>query len=383
MILFYHNTASAYRIPLFQAISRKCDVRFVFTRGELSEKVYGYAPGADAMRGMKAANLRGGAGAFLELYRQIAAPDVCLVMVPTLDSVIETVYAYWIFLLARLRGKRVTYLWGKWEAPREFQPLKKKMKNAVQRAVARPILRHVDFCFAYGRKARQYFIDNGVDARKVGIVLNVSEMPVLPEEDVRAASGIPRTAKVVLYFGRIIEKKGLDVLLRAFSELNDESAWLMIAGTGPFEGDCRALAEHLNLRRIAWIGFVHPDRRHAYFSQCDAFVLPTHFSGGSVEAWGLTVNEAMQCGKPVVATDAVGAAWDMIDEKNGRVARAGDAKSLAAALRAALLPALAESAAAEDRRLMGIYSYENSAELFVRQFCAPDAGAARTQAREE
>jgi len=58
----------------------------------------------------------------------------------------------------------------------------------------------------------------------------------------------------------------------------------------------------------------------------DVFVLP---SKGPGETWGLAINEAMACGRPVIVSDKCGAAADMIkDNENGFVFKAGDENDL-------------------------------------------------------
>lgn len=108
--------------------------------------------------------------------------------------------------------------------------------------------------------------------------------------------------------------------------------------------------------------------RYDYFSQCDVFVLPTYYFKGSVEGWGLTINEAMQCGKICIATEAVGAAYDLITEKNGYIVSPASADSIACAIidifnRNGLI-----GQAKEDERLMKLYNYENSAKVFIECF---------------
>jgi glycosyltransferase involved in cell wall biosynthesis len=82
----------------------------------------------------------------------------------------------------------------------------------------------------------------------------------------------------------------------------------------------------------------------AIYALADVFVLPSER-----EPWGLAVNEAMACGTAVVASDEVGAAYDLIDESCGRIVRSGDPEDLAAAIRIVLAHAPEMGMAARRR----------------------------------
>jgi glycosyltransferase involved in cell wall biosynthesis len=107
-----------------------------------------------------------------------------------------------------------------------------------------------------------------------------------------------------------------------------------------------------------------------YYGACDLFVLPTRFlltEPVNCESWGFTVNEAMSLGVPVVATTAVGAAYDLIvPGETGAMAEAGDPDDLAAKL--APLVADAELrrriGAAGRERLARVCSYDQSFAAF-------------------
>lgn len=61
-------------------------------------------------------------------------------------------------------------------------------------------------------------------------------------------------------------------------------------------------------------------------------MLPSIINNGTIEAWGLTVNEALECGTPVITTNAVGSAYDLIDESNGLIVKNNDVEDLRRAL---------------------------------------------------
>ena len=94
-------------------------------------------------------------------------------------------------------------------------------------------------------------------------------------------------------------------------ELKD--TYLIVCGNGEYEEECKKLAEEYKNERIIFTGKIDSTIRSLYYSQSNVFVLPSYSEEGVIEAWGLTVNEAMEYGLPVVATSAVGAAYDLIE----------------------------------------------------------------------
>ncbi len=66
-----------------------------------------------------------------------------------------------------------------------------------------------------------------------------------------------------------------------------------------------------------------------YYQQADLSVISSKICEGVIEGWGLVVNEALFNGSPVVATDCVGAAYDMLDGNTGIMVKQGDSSALA------------------------------------------------------
>jgi glycosyltransferase involved in cell wall biosynthesis len=229
-----------------------------------------------------------------------------------------------------------------------------------------------------GTKSRDLFVDQfGVPSARVHVAYNTTVDLSRDPGDIGRKHAV--TAKVaelaagrvtLLYLGRIVRYKGLDVLIRAMSRL-PSNASLMVVGSGPFEAECKALATDLRVDdRVHFLGPCDSSDAVHYYGACDLFVLPTRFlltEPVNCESWGFTVNEAMSLGVPVVATTAVGAAYDLIvPGETGAMAEAGDPDDLAAKL--APLVADAELrrriGAAGRERLARVCSYDQSFAAF-------------------
>ena len=134
---------------------------------------------------------------------------------------------------------------------------------------------------------------------------------------------------LVLFVGRLVYYKGLDVLIRA---MKDCPGTLLIAGEGPLEGELRRFASTLDLdRRVRFVGGVPDEDLPAFYRASDVFVLP---SVAPTEAFGLVQVEAMASGVPVVSTNLpTGVPWVNQHEVTGLIVPPRDAGSLAAAVR--------------------------------------------------
>jgi rhamnosyl/mannosyltransferase len=140
--------------------------------------------------------------------------------------------------------------------------------------------------------------------------------------------GVDAPSPFVLFAGRHVAYKGVDVLLRA---LQNTSIRAVIAGDGPKRGEWEALAAAIGLtHQVRFAGDVPDDELHALMQSCAVLVLP---SITRAEAFGYVQLEAMACGKPVVSTDVPsGVSWVNQHETTGLIVRAGDPGALRAAL---------------------------------------------------
>jgi glycosyltransferase involved in cell wall biosynthesis len=108
----------------------------------------------------------------------------------------------------------------------------------------------------------------------------------------------------VLFVGRLVNLKGVDLLLRAFAALSAESTELRLIGTGTEEGSLRLLADKLGIAdSVFWAGAVKNSMVAAAMANADLLVLPSHKDG-----WGAVVNESLTVGTPVICSSACGAA---------------------------------------------------------------------------
>ncbi|MCQ2416406.1 MAG: glycosyltransferase [Oscillospiraceae bacterium] len=140
-----------------------------------------------------------------------------------------------------------------------------------------------------------------------------------------------KKAKKILFTGRLVYYKGVDVLLEAFSRIHAD-AELFLAGDGVLKSELQQRAEELHIaQRVHFLGKpMTPDLRDM-FADCDLFVLP---SVANSEAFGIVQLEAMVNGKPVINTDLpTGVPLVSLHGKTGLTVPPSDAAALAEAMK--------------------------------------------------
>jgi glycosyltransferase involved in cell wall biosynthesis len=139
--------------------------------------------------------------------------------------------------------------------------------------------------------------------------------------------------EVLLFVGRLVYYKGVDILLRAMA--NVEDAILVVVGKGPEREALQELASNLGIDdQVRFPGFVSGDDLPVYYSTADLFVLP---SISSSEAFGIVQVEAMMYGVPVVNTSLdTGVASVSRDGETGLTVPPGDVEALTEAIQTLL-----------------------------------------------
>lgn len=171
----------------------------------------------------------------------------------------------------------------------------------------------------------------------------------------RSFRDLKKAAPGVLYIGRLVPVKGVDVLIRAAAMLQEHCPVLHIAGDGPQRRELERLAGSLNVS-VRFYGMVSPLVRNRLFRECDIAVFPSDGTpGGRSEGVPVSLLEAMAAGLPVVAARSGGIPDVIGDGVSGLLIPPGRPGALAAAMETLIAKAdtrrrLGESAAQAARR---------------------------------
>lgn len=186
--------------------------------------------------------------------------------------------------------------------------------------------------------------------------------PIEPKPVSRAEHGTPDDAFLVVAGGRFVQRKGMDVALRAVAKT--PGAWLWLLGTGPEEAALRALAAELQIEdRVRFLGWV-PEAIHC-IAAGDAFVMPSRH-----EPLGNMLLEAWRAGVPSVSTRSEGPDWYMRGGVDGVLTEIDDVDAVAAGLAhiRAEPDAAAKYAANASARLDEMFSEKAVVDAYVKLF---------------
>jgi glycosyltransferase involved in cell wall biosynthesis len=234
-------------------------------------------------------------------------------------------------------------------------------RRSLPRRIAEPWVRYFfrsgDAWLAGGSRHARDVVRLGADPNRTVVAPLTALGPNPPLE--RTGFVVPGEPRY-LFVGRFIERKGIDVLLAAFRRVDRGELWL--AGNGPLfpfvESEARGDL------RIRLLGYADEESLPVLYREADVLVVPSLF-----EAWGLVVHEGLAYGLPVIATDQVAAADDLIESGvNGYIVPAGSHEALASAMSsvAEWAPAKWQEAAVHTRETLPQYGIERAAEAFVR-----------------
>jgi glycosyltransferase involved in cell wall biosynthesis len=257
------------------------------------------------------------------------------------------------FAAAKTLGMRVLVRGETHDGLRRTEPV---WRRAAQRA----LFRGVDAFLAIGSANRRFYLARGVPAERIHMT------PYSVDNDFfRLGAGSARSPRqslvselrlspslpVVLFAAKLQPRKRCADLLRAYESIHEHvRAHVVVVGDG---SERERLMQYVAARRlddVRFVGFKNQSELRAYYDLCDIFVLPS-----DAEPWGLVVNEVMNAGKPVVVSDGVGAARDLVPHgRTGYVFPVGDIGALGEHLRVLLeQPDLRLRMGASARALVG------------------------------
>jgi glycosyltransferase involved in cell wall biosynthesis len=185
-----------------------------------------------------------------------------------------------------------------------------------------------DLFLGVGSLTLDYLQAFGVPAERTGLFPYAVDVEAFRERSalspaeraaVRERLGVPVDTPLVLSLAKFNEREAPWDLLRAFDRLRDREIWLVLAGDGPERADLEGTVEASGLSRVRFPGYIPYPELPALYGASDLFVHPAR-----EERWGVSVQEALACGLPVIASSRVGAGVDLIEPAgNGFLYEAG------------------------------------------------------------
>ncbi|RAP52611.1 MAG: hypothetical protein BZ138_02935 [Methanosphaera sp. rholeuAM270] len=321
-ILFTHNTAMWYRLPFFRQLSEIYDLDLVFTHIDVIQDVYdenveNQIPGLEGVNYTILDNTMGFAGGLIS--KALNRYDITVGgSWDTPQELLESICLY-----ATTKIKRESFII--WREDWDWEK-KNGLKEKIVNVIIRYLSNHADAILVPGSLHKKYFHEKlKVPEEKIFIMPNVSN--ISGNADITKKS---YDTKKILYVGRLIERKGVNYLLEAYKNLKIDDVELIIVGSGSEEEKLKQYVAENHVKNVRFTGKIDNEELEEYYNTSNLVVVPS-INKGMGDPWVFVLNEAMYYYNPIIATDAVGAAPDMI-KGNGYIVKEKDSDALCEAM---------------------------------------------------
>jgi len=304
-VLFLTNYPSPYRVQFFDELGKYMDVTVLFSERK-EDKTHRSADWYIQSQGRFQA-------VQLKKNTSIRGKDLCLDVTDHLkkkwDAIVLCGYSSPTIMLAMayLRLRRIPfYMEVDGGLVRKDSRLKYLFKKLLVSSAS--------WWISSGRETTRYLVHYGAKENRVfhypftsQWAREMQSQVPAPEEKQRLREKIGMTeSKIALYVGRFDPKKGMDDLLHAIPELDQDIGVYFVGG----EPDQTHLdfCKEKGITRAHFVGFTKKEELSQYYLAADVLVLPT-----KSDVWGLVINEAMSFGLPVITTDQCVAGMELVE----------------------------------------------------------------------
>lgn len=254
-------------------------------------------------------------------------------------------YAHWTHIAAmasaRRRGVKVLLR----DEATSISAARSLPKQIAKRAFFALLRGLCDGFLSIGTLNKRYYVENGIAEDRIFLMPYAVDNARFQLQAAaanatraarRAALGLAPDQPALLFAAKLIERKRPALLIDAFTRVLADPAMrnpvLLLCGDGPQRAELEARAASLPAGAVRFLGFKGQAELPEWYDLCDAFVLPS-----GQESWGLVVNEAMNAGRAIIASDRIGSAVDLVvPGRNGAIFRCDDVEDFARAIAAVI-----------------------------------------------
>ena len=176
---------------------------------------------------------------------------------------------------------------------------------------------------SYVAKMAKQFLSDDSKIKIINPGISQKNIDIKPEiiEKIKQCSFL-QNKYLMLSVGRLVERKGVDMVLKTIPQLVDQIPELMylIGGTGSDEYKikrCYNDLEEKYKKHVIFLGELDEDQKWAYMNLCDLFIMPSRSINGDFEGFGIVYLEANLLGKPVIGGDSGGVSDAVENGLNG------------------------------------------------------------------
>lgn len=302
-VLYLTTVPTPYKVAFFEEFGKLCDLTVLFENKQVSYREKSWM--IKDFHNFTAIFLRG----FNIKDKKISVEAIKIIKNGNYDRVIIGCYSTITQMIAQkyMIDHKIPFIHSSDGGMiKEDSALQKKLKSYF--------IKNASAWLGTGKVTTEYLRYYGADEKKIITYpfTSIYDRDILPVPDSIAVKRQFRNQlkmyedKIVLSVGQLIYRKGIDVLIKAASKLNNTGIYI-IGGTPSDE--YVELKRKYNANNIHFISFKNKNELSKYYRAADVFVLPTR-----EDIWGLVINEAMSYGIPVVTTNKCVAGMEMIEQ---------------------------------------------------------------------
>ncbi len=245
-------------------------------------------------------------------------------------------------------------------------------KKTLKEKVLSKLFKHISSFLTIGTLNAEYYGHYGVPPKKMTMAPYAvnndffsDKYRILKDQRqcIRKKMRIDSEKQVILFASKMMPRKRAIDLLKAYQRIHNRvNAELVLVGDGSEKTSLENYVKNSNLKGVHFAGFKNQTELPDYFASADVFVLPS-----DDEPWGLIINEAMNFGLPVITTDKVGAAPDLVRHgENGFIYPACSIEKLAGYLQRLLnAPELRREMGRNSSEIISGWSYQENIDGII------------------
>lgn len=317
-IVLIHNIISPHTFPVFTELGKRVNLTVLYCAEKEENRIWKEKPKSFKYKILPNFSIKfKGSDLFtyfinLSIFKELNSLKPEIVIISGWD-----LFAYQAaFFYCKLRKIKIIL----WSGSTKYET---SWRRTISKPLVKLIVNGSDAYIAYGTRAKEYLISLGANPNKIFISFNTTGIGKYSKLCVKYKREHKPT---IVYYGQLIERKGADILIKAFFKLKGEfgNAKLLIIGSGQYKKSLEQLVGKLKLSDVKFIDNPGDDDVCKYYAVSDILVLPSR-----EEVWGLIVNQAMACGLAVVVSDICGSSVDLVkDGVNGYVFKSENVNDL-------------------------------------------------------
>ena len=346
-LLFFSSHPIQYLSPLLREMASNFDLQVFYYSGHylvnedkgFGQKIKWDIPLLDGYNGAFLKNCSNAKSMSTKFSDAINFDIFGVLMKADSGIVIVNGWAYlsdwFVMIAAKLFGHQV---WLRTEMPWNQELMK---PTSFKRSLKFWIFKKIVFKyfverFLYiGKQNKAFYLNHGVEKHRLIFAPYAVENERFKEQkspdkiSYRQKYNISSDSMIILYSGKLIEKKRPLDLLKASQRLEHKKVVLFYLGDGPLRGQIEEEVKKHQIENVIISGFINQSEIGNIYNMADVFVM----CSGIGETWGLSVNEAMNFGLPVIVSETCGSAHDLVENgKNGYVFKEGAINDLSDSL---------------------------------------------------